>query len=41
MPPQEVIAKIEEGWTKLGRDPIGGEIVWFTSTAILKQKTLH
>ena len=31
MPPREVIAKIEEEWTKLGRDPSGGEIVWFTA----------
>jgi hypothetical protein len=31
MPPQEVIAKIEEEWTKVGRDPSGGEIVWFTA----------
>ena len=29
MPPQEVITRIEEEWTKLGRDPDGGEIVWF------------
>lgn len=31
LPPQEVIAKIEEEWTKLRRDPSGGEIVWFTA----------
>jgi hypothetical protein len=31
MPPQEVIAKIEEEWAKLGRDPSCGEIVWFTA----------
>jgi len=30
MPPQEVIARIKDEWTKLARDPNLGEIVWFT-----------
>jgi len=30
MPPPEVIARIKDEWTKLGRDPNLGEIVWFT-----------
>ena len=28
--PEEVLARIEDEWTLLGRDPDIGEIVWFT-----------
>jgi hypothetical protein len=31
--PQQVIGRIEEEWSALGRDPDIGEITWFTSVA--------
>lgn len=32
LPPEEVMARIEEEWKRLGRDPDLGEIVWFAMT---------
>ena len=29
--PDETISKIAKEWDKLGRDPSGGEIIWFTA----------
>ncbi|HEY5313735.1 MAG TPA: hypothetical protein VIK18_14505 [Pirellulales bacterium] len=29
--PDETIQRIAEAWNKLGRDPSGGEIIWFTT----------
>jgi hypothetical protein len=31
---EDVIAKIESEWKELGRDPILGEIVWFTAALV-------
>jgi|APGre2960657505_1045072.scaffolds.fasta_scaffold31731_2 hypothetical protein len=31
MPVEEIIAKIKHDWMKLGREPTGGDIVWFTA----------
>ena len=35
MNPQDIVAKIEDEWKKLGRDPTIGEIVWFVAPELI------
>jgi hypothetical protein len=39
--PEEVLARIEDEWTLLGRDPDIGEIVWFTMSEKAVPHTGH
>jgi hypothetical protein len=38
--PDETIDKIAKEWGKLGRDPSGGEIVWFTAPNSAPKRSL-